>query len=266
MEFIDKRIAVICDQLKKIAVVQRIPVENLVYKKGNYIHPEDVDGAGESFEPFDSRTMHWYGPDEHYWFRVEYTVPESMNNKPMWMRVKTQIEEWDDAKNPQFLLFVNNVATQGMDMNHREVFITDRAKAGDTYCFDLQSYTGTLHSEFKLIVEILEIDPEIQKLYYDLRVPLDAFPRMDKEDSNRLSITEILNNTVNYLDLRTPYSKEFYASLKEASNYIEKALYDERAGYSDIIATCIGHTHIDVAWWWTVEQTREKVGRSFATV
>lgn len=266
MEFIDKRIGVICDQLKKMAVVQRIPVEDLVYKKGNYLRPQDVDGAAESFEPFDSRTMHWYGPDEHYWFRAEYTVPESLNDKPMWMRVKTQIEEWDDGKNPQFLLFVNKVATQGMDMNHREVFITDKAKAGDIYCFDLQSYTGTLHSEFKLIVEILEIDPDIQKLYYDLKVPLDAFPRMDKEDSNRLSITEILNNTVNHLDLRTPYSMEFYASLKEASKYIDKALYDERAGYSDVIATCIGHTHIDVAWWWTVEQTREKVGRSFATV
>ena len=33
-----------------------------------------------------------------------------------------------------------------------------------------------------------------------------------------------------------------------------------------MIATCIGHTHIDVAWWWTVAQTREKVARSFATV
>jgi alpha-mannosidase len=38
------------------------------------------------------------------------------------------------------------------------------------------------------------------------------------------------------------------------------------SGYNDVIATCIGHTHIDVAWWWTVEQTREKVARSFATV
>ncbi|HEX3077948.1 MAG TPA: alpha-mannosidase, partial [Lachnospiraceae bacterium] len=44
------------------------------------------------------------------------------------------------------------------------------------------------------------------------------------------------------------------------------ALYTDMAGFDDIIATCIGHTHIDVAWWWTVEQTREKVGRSFATV
>ncbi len=34
-------------------------------------------------------------------------------------------------------------------------------------------------------------------------------------------------------------------------------------GHADVIATCIGHTHIDVAWWWTVAQTREKVVRSF---
>ena len=38
------------------------------------------------------------------------------------------------------------------------------------------------------------------------------------------------------------------------------------AGHDEVIASCIGHTHIDVAWWWTVAQTREKVCRSFATV
>ncbi|MBE5967561.1 MAG: alpha-mannosidase [Lachnospiraceae bacterium] len=266
MEYIDKRIGVICDQLKKLAVVQKIPVENLMYKKGNYIHPQDADAAPESFEPFDSKTMHWYGPDEHYWFRVDFTVPEKLNNKPMWMHVKTQIEEWDDAKNPQFLLFVNNVATQGIDMNHREVLLTECAKANDTYRLDLQSYTGILHSEFNLIVEMLEIDPKIWQLYYDLKVPLEAFPRMEKDDRNRLEIENILNNTINYLDLRNPYSKEFYESLDKALAYIKKALYEDKAGYADVIATCIGHTHIDVAWWWTVEQTREKVGRSFSTV
>ena len=151
-------------------------------------------------------------------------------------------------------------------MNHKEVLITGSAKAGDTYRFDLQAYTGTLHSEFKLIVEVQEIDPKIVELYYDLKVPLEAFPRMDEEDQNRLAIESILNNTINYLDLRKPYSEAFYSSLDKAREYIAKALYEDMAGYSDIIATCIGHTHIDVAWWWTVEQTREKVARSFATV
>jgi alpha-mannosidase len=266
MRYIDRRIGVICDQLAKLAVVQKIPIESLVYKEGKYLRPEDADAADVEFKPFDSKVMHWYGPDKHYWFRTDFTVPESLDNKPMWLRVRTQIEEWDDGKNPQFLLFVNGVVVQGLDMNHREVLITGSAKSGDTYRFDLQAYTGTLHSEFKLIAEVQEIDPKIVGLYYDLKVPLEAFPRMDEEGQDRLAIESILNNTINYLDLRNSYSEAFYSSLDKAREYITKALYEDMAGYNDIIATCIGHTHIDVAWWWTVEQTREKVARSFATV
>ena len=40
----------------------------------------------------------------------------------------------------------------------------------------LQAYTGILHTEFNLIVEMQEIDDRIEKLYYDLWVPLAAFP------------------------------------------------------------------------------------------
>jgi len=266
MEFIDKRINVICEQLKKLSVVQKYLVNNWKFKKGNYIHPDDVDVATEQWEDFDSKTMHWYGPDEHYWFRTDFTVPDCLNGKPMWINIKTQIEEWDDGKNPQFLLFVNGVAIQGIDMNHRRVFLIESAVAGERYRFDLQSYTGILHSEFNLIVEMLEINPDIEKLYYDLYVPVSAFTRMDKDDKVRRDIETVLNNTINKLDLRSPYSEAFFTSLKEANQYLDKALYEDMAGYEDVIATCIGHTHIDVAWWWTVEQTREKVGRSFATV
>lgn len=266
MDFIDKRIQVICDELKRLSVVQKLPIENWKYKKGNFIHPEDAEKSSQQWMAYDSRTMHWYGPDEHYWFRTEFTVPDKFNGKPMWMHVKTQIDEWDDGRNPQFLLFVNGTAVQGMDMNHREVFLTGEAVSGETYKLDLQSYTGILHSEFNLIAEAWEINPEIQKLYYDLVVPLRAFSRMEKDDKVRQDIETVLNNAINYLDLRTPYSKEFYDSVKRADEYISKALYEDMAGFSDVIATCIGHTHIDVAWWWTVEQTREKVGRSFATV
>jgi alpha-mannosidase len=266
MEYIDKRIQVICDELKRVSVVQKAPIQNWKFKKGNFIRPEDADKNEESFQDFDSKTMHWYGPDEHYWFRADFTVPATMSHKPLWLNVRTQIEEWDDGKNPQFLLYVNGKATQGIDMNHRRVYLTEAAKTGETYRLDLQSYTGTLHSEFHLIVEMLLVDPAIEKLYYDLYVPLSAFPRMEKDDKVRRDIETVLNHTINFLDLRDTYSNAFYESIKNAEEYINKALYQDMAGYAEVIATCIGHTHIDVAWWWTVEQTREKVGRSFATV
>lgn len=266
MQFLDKRVNVICSELKKLKVKQSFPVDNWKYKEGNYIHPQEAEADSAPWEDFDCQTMHWYGLDRHYWFKTTYKVPNELDGKPMWMHVKTQIDEWDDAKNPQFLLFVNGVATQGIDMNHREVLLSREAKAGEEIVLELQSYTGILHKEFNLIVEMQEIDAAIEKLYYDLWVPLAAFTRMEEDDKTRRDIENILNNTVNCLDLRTPYSKEFYDTLKEASDYIDQALYTDMAGYKDVIATCIGHTHIDVAWWWTVAQTREKVGRSFATV
>lgn len=45
MEYINQRIAVICNELKRASVVQKIRVNDWNYKKGNFILPEDVDAA-----------------------------------------------------------------------------------------------------------------------------------------------------------------------------------------------------------------------------
>ena len=266
MVFLDKRAQAICDELKKLSVRQRRTIDAWFYKKGNFIRPHNAEADETPFLPFDSRIMHWYGPDAHYWFKADMTVPDSFDGRPLWLYVRTQIDEWDDGKNPQFLLYVDGEVVQGMDMNHREVLLTRSARAGQTYRLDLQSYTGTLHTEFNLIVEMQEIDPEIAGLYWDVQVPLSAFSRLEEDGASRRELTRALNGAVNLLDLRTPYSDAFYASVREAREYLKTNLYEALGGHDDVIATCIGHTHIDVAWWWTVAQTREKVCRSFATV
>ena len=266
MRYLDKRVKVICDNLDKLKIKQKLELDKWQYKEGQFFRPEEAESAGPDFAEFDSLNMHWYGKDKHYWFKKKFVVPESMAGKRIFLKLATQIDEWDDAKNPQFLVFINNKIVQGMDMNHRLIFLGDNFKSGDEINFDIQAYSGILHDEFLFIASIIEIDEEVEGLYFDLWVPLAAFPRMAEDDKNRQDIEEILNTAVNFLDLRTPYTKEFYDGIKAAREYLKKALYEEHAGYSDVIATCIGHTHIDVAWWWTVAQTREKVARSFATV
>lgn len=266
MEFLDKRILGICNELKKLSVRQKAPIDHWQYKEGNYIHPSDAAQSSTPYAAFNCQTMHWYGPDKHYWFKAEYEIPAEFDGKPLWMNLRTQIDEWDDGKNPQFLLFLDGEPIQGVDMNHRDVLLTRSAVSGETHLIELQSYTGTLHSEFNLLADLQEIDPEIEGLYYDLNVPLSAFPRLDKESRAYMDLERVLNDAINLLDLRTPYSAAFDASILDARAYLAKHLYEDLAGHDEIIASCIGHTHIDVAWWWTVEQTREKVGRSFATM
>lgn len=266
MKFAKERANVICSQLRNYATVQKKHITDWKVKEGKFVDVKMADESELPWKDFETTKDRWYGPDKHYWFRTETTVPEEFDGKPLWMRIHTGLEEWDDGQNPQFLLFIDGEVIQGCDINHREVFITPNAKAGTKYQIDIQSYTGTLHSEFHFICDFEEIDPKIQALYFDLQVPIWGLNRMDEDNKIRLDLETAITNTVNMIDLRKVYSKEFYESIDAASAYVKKAIYEDLAGFDEVIATCIGHTHIDVAWLWTVDQVRQKSCRSFATV
>lgn len=288
MYYIEQRIQVICNQLAHFRFRESRSLPDWQYKKGRFFRPAEAEAASNPWEKFDCQTMRWYAdyagtdqfegkfqgqstdfhgiPGTHYWFRSRVTIPQDFAGKSVWLRIHTQIEEWDDGKNPQFLVFINGQVVQGADMNHREVLLSRQAQGGQTLDVDIQAYTGTLHREFAFLADLYVLDEEINHLYYDLLVPLQAFPRMEEDSKLRLDIRTVLNDTINLLDLRQPYSQEFYASLRRAQAHITRELYEKMGGWDQVVATCIGHTHIDVAWWWTVAQTREKVVRSFATV
>ena len=168
MRFLDKRVQVICDNLNKLKIKQKLDLDKWQYKEGRFFRPCEAEKAEADFEEFDSVNMHWYGKDKHYWFKKKFVVPENMAGKRIFLKLATQIEEWDDAKNPQFLVFINGEVVQGMDMNHRLLFLGDSFKGGEELDFDIQAYSGILHDEFLFIASIIEIDEEVEGLYFDL--------------------------------------------------------------------------------------------------
>ncbi len=266
VELVKERVKVLCEQLQKQAMQRVGRITEWQCKPGYYLHPAEAARAAEPYAPFRSETDHWYGPDRHMWFKGAYTVPAELEGQPIWLRVRTNIEEWDDAKNPQFLAFVEDRIVQGVDMNHRLVPLSKAAEAGRTLIIELQGYTGTLHTEFQLLCDVCVQHPSVWGLYYDLVTPLRALDRMPKDERPRVLIEKALTDAVNLIDFREVYSPAYFAGVQAARDLLRETLYGRLAGHDDVIATCIGHTHIDVAWWWTVEQTREKVARSFATV
>ncbi|WMJ24077.1 alpha-mannosidase [Paludicola sp. MB14-C6] len=267
-----ERVKKICEDLRGLITVQSVAIPSFQMKKGLFLRPSEVDAHESDWVTFNPETDFWPGPDEHYWFRAEIEVPASFDKKPLWLSFVTQTTFWD-AVNPQFLLFINGEVVQGLDTNHREVKLTDKAKAGDKFLIDLQAYTGRDNdhnrgttSNLRLFSEMIEIDPSINEVFYNLETPNRIVSHLDKNNQSRIKLQIALEKAINLLDLRVPYSKEFYASVKECNAFLKDEVYGKLAGNDDVIATCIGHTHIDVAWWWTVEQTKEKVVRSFATV
>ena len=118
----------------------------------------------------------------------------------------------------------------------------------------------------ELKANIATLDREVENIYYNIKVPLEIAVLLDDNDKKRVDILNFLNEAVNILDLRKPFSVCFTNSVKDSNNFLQEKFYNKYCGCDEVIATCVGHTHIDVAWLWTLSQTREKTARSFSTV
>lgn len=208
----------------------------------------------------------WEGKDAHYWFKTDIEIPENYSRKSVIFTIKTGHEGGWDASNPQFLVYIDGQVTQGVDVNHTEVLISNDAKGGRKYSIALYAYTGMEIKFCDLACSISILEKEIEKLYYDIKVPLEVAELLDNNDIKRIDILKYINNTINFIDFRKYYSEGFYTSISEAGRYITEEFYNKYCGEGEVTELCVGHTHIDVAWLWTLAQTREKIARTFSTV
>ena len=209
----------------------------------------------------------WGGHREYYWFETVVTIPEEFDGECVVYELKTGKEgEWD-ATNPQFSIFVNGVRVQGLDVNHREIILAEPAKVGDTYRIVLSAFTGDQNFSLKMNSSLKVLDRKTEKYYYDLEVPYQSARLLNTEDQAYITIIQALNESLNLLDMRKEGSKEYYQSLEKAQEYITKEFYEKYCdGEKSPIIYCVGHTHIDCAWLWTLRVTEDKAVRSFSTV
>lgn len=207
----------------------------------------------------------WNQVDAHRWFRTTITIPESMDGKHVEFLITTGREgEWD-ATNPQMIFYLDGQLIQGIDVNHREVTISGKAKAGDSYEIAVLAYSGMVEGDLVIHTYLIAVDDRVQKLYYDLLIPLQSAYVLKKADEeNYRRVLQSMAPALDALDLRDAYSEKFYSSIEKAEQILKEVFYSEERECPTVSA--IGHTHIDIAWLWTVEQTREKVLRSFSTV
>lgn len=265
MYFIKERISKILRDLSSLIYQERAVIPYYKIREGNRPEARDVDFDDSDWTQFSSIDR-WGGRDKYFWFRIQVEIPENYRDKTVVFEVRTGREGQWDAINPQFLVYVNGETIQGLDVNHRDIILTEKAVPGDKYCIALHAYSGTVEGLVELVCSTSVLNERIEKFYYDIKVPYEVSGLLKEDDKRSIDILNYLNESINLIDFRKPLSKEFYDSIEEADKYLEREFYGKYCGESDIVATCIGHTHIDVAWLWTLAQTRQKAARSFSTV
>lgn len=159
--------------------------------------------------------------------------------------------------NPQFLCRVNGKIRQGLDNNHTIL----RLDEGDNEVYVI-AYTGPKCEKNTLDLSVFFPDPEVEGLYFDIKYPLDTVSFLDCESAEYAFLVSLLYNAVSLIDFAG--GREFHESVVKAREYLKKELYSSSFSFGPEVA-CVGHSHIDCAYLWTLEQTREKVVRSFST-
>jgi alpha-mannosidase len=210
---------------------------------------------------FSPRTV-WSKKQGNTWFAAEVTVPPGAKGQVLVIRVTSQWQERPGSTDPQCLAYLDGETAQALDGNHNELVIARNAKPGAKYTLLVNAFTFFDRPLVGFKAEYMVRNERVEKLYFDLLTPLEVAERLPQNDQRRHAVMNLIEQGLRAVDRRgTPDA----ASLGEAEA-IAAQIYALTDFEKLPVVSAVGHTHLDVGWLWRVMHTRDKTGRSFATV
>ena len=192
-----------------------------------------------------------------------------------------------DFSHPETLAYIDGKPYASADRHHHEILLPDSVKDGQTHHLALHGWTGlggwgsgNPHTQlFMKECSVVRIDQPTREFIAMVRVSLDVAKQLDDNSPVKgllynaldeafkiLDTTAIIEDSI-YAEIYNDASATdaFYESVPLALDALKKGLA-EAGDPMDVDIIGVGHAHIDVAWLWTLGQTRRKVGRTFSNV
>ena len=246
--------------------------------------------------------MRWGRKWEYGWFFAEVDVPPAQENgeHKRTQDVKMQNAGEQNAEDGIFrgsvnrivfraepgecLVFINGQVKGALDKEHKIIELNEYA--GQKIQIAMEVYAG--HSGEKepycaraVLPDETELDfpedicqktvkngsmgifrEEVFQLWMDLNTLYGLRNCLDPDSLRRARLEKALKRACNQIDIELPdRESEFAENVLEA----RKSLRDVLSGINGStapIAYAIGHSHLDLQWLWTVEETRRKVART----
>ncbi|MFB5675939.1 alpha-mannosidase [Paenibacillus terreus] len=250
----------------------RIPFKELrtLEDEGSKVNPDRPEVGGEWGHMRHGDT--WTGRDRYLWVSMNAEFPAEWAGKRVLGRFDFGKTGGGTNSGFESLLYLDGQPYQGVDSNHKEVFFAEEDVAGGSKRLLFRLWSGLegggkpreQKHEIKL-AEMCWLDEAADDLYYTGLTVYQTIQVLDEQDAVRALLQKTLDQAFRLIDWSEPGSDAFYESVAAARNYLSERI-DEMDKNTLVTITCVGHTHIDVAWLWRLKHTREKSARSFSTV
>lgn len=269
---LDKRVNRIVRELERLIYPQSCAITGIEIRRGKLERGVNPAGISDGWEPYECGSV-WSEPcsGEYVLFRAAAAIPQEFAGKPVVVLCRTNKSGWN-AVRPQMLFYVDGEIRQAFDTNHQTARLDRCAEAGRSHMLHLAAFGGLSDLYFgdeneptRLYLDLAAFDEDVWNLYHDLNVPLTHSVYLQGDSAEWQMIMEALNGACSSLDLRAPGSRDFHESVLLAREYLKKNLYNRPRNVVLATVSCVGHTHIDIAWLWRYSHSREKIARSLAT-
>lgn len=104
---------------------------------------------------------------------------------------------------------------------------------------------------------------EIYQLWLDTETLYQLYLALDKNSLRAAELADALLQMTLAVDLELP-EPELASSVRAGRRILHKALACHNGSTAPVMA-CIGHSHLDLAWLWPLEETERKCARTFSS-
>ena len=218
------------------------------------------------------------------WLNTTFTVPEEANGQTVTVFCDAEAVEIMCFRNgkPAGIINSKNDFLGGM---HSAMFLVPQAKAGDTYDIAFECYAGhtclgdapynnywrdeSVHDSCEHTyhgIRFAVLDTLYRDFCFDLSIVLQI-ARLPGENFTAMRAHECLMAAFPYLigDIKSADEEELRASCEKIRAIIAPALEKHTGGdRSRGKIGVIGHSHMDTAWLWPIEETIRKCARTYS--
>lgn len=276
----EKQLARVLDKARRLEQVYEarifnrlaeVPMEGYACREHLRQPPEGV-----AYHPMTAGET-WGGEWNNLWLRGAYTVPEALAERPLY--VLPRLGGWEG------FLFLDGMPhaifthkyTYNTHGNHYVARVTPGAPAGTVIQLDFEYYAGhyipgcdpfedsglkdCLHTYEG--VYIAERDEEVLRFVMDLRVLNSLAKAMPQDSFRRGDIVRCLYDVTGLCPSAPDDADEWRSGMRAAIERMKPVLEAKNADSAPITAV-VGHSHMDTAWLWPVDETIRKCARTYA--
>ncbi|MBI2423581.1 MAG: alpha-mannosidase [Candidatus Hydrogenedentes bacterium] len=230
----------------------------------------------------------WGGFDNATWFKLKVKLPKSFKGHRAVALVRpgdsvgslasNQLSGVPDKPNNiwtdplsspgESLCYIDGKPFQGLDIFRDELYLTEKAKGGDTFELVLEAVPSVRYDKKHIFkyADIAVMHTDVWTFFWDCEVPLKVYETLDKNYAPAQRLFALIAESVRMVDLQHIGLPEYYKSIAKARKHLLAGLKDFEASYGMGRLVLTGHSHIDTAWLWPLRESRRKVGRTFANV